>query len=154
MKKYIYSLLTAAVLLFAAGCSKDDDGPKTVDSGVVGQWHQTDWNGQMPSEFDVYVEFAVDGRCTIYQQVETSFFEKRTGTYAIEGARLTGVYSSGAPWRSAYDFTLSADGNTLTMTSNASAAVESVYVRTTIPEEIRNAPEVRSAHAADFPWIF
>lgn len=151
MKKYIYSLLTTALLVLSAGCSKDDDGPKTIHSGVVGEWHQTRWSNEMPEDFDVYVEFRTDGICTIYQKVESPVFEKRTGTFNVAGTRLSGAYSSGTPWRLDYDFELSGDGNTLTLTS---AAEESVYVRTTIPEEIRNVPEVRSALSEDFLLIF
>lgn len=151
MKKYIYSLLTTALLVLSAGCSKDDDGSKTIHSGVVGEWHQTRWSNEMPEDFDVYVEFRTDGRCTIFQRVESSVFEKRTGTFNVEGTRLSGTYSSGTPWRLDYEYELSGDGNTLTLTSQAE---ESVYVRTTIPEAIRNVPEVRSALSEDFLLIF
>ena len=44
MKKYIYSLFAAVLFLFSAGCSKDDDGSKNIDSGVVGEWRQTKWS--------------------------------------------------------------------------------------------------------------
>ena len=44
MKKHIYSLFAAALLVFCAGCSNDDDGPAISDKGVVGEWHLTSWN--------------------------------------------------------------------------------------------------------------
>ena len=59
MKKYIYSLFAAVLFLFSAGCSKDDDGSKNIDSGVVGEWRQTKWSNEAYADFDVYVEFSV-----------------------------------------------------------------------------------------------
>ena len=55
MKKYIYSLFAAVLFLFSAGCSKDDDGSKNIDSGVVGEWRQTKWSNEAYADFDVYV---------------------------------------------------------------------------------------------------
>ena len=69
MKKYIYSLFAAVLFLFSAGCSKDDDGSKNIDSGVVGEWHQTKWSNEAYADFDVYVEFLSDGTFNIFQKV-------------------------------------------------------------------------------------
>ena len=107
MKKYIYSLFAAVLFLFSAGCSKDDDGSKNIDSGVVGEWHQTKWSNR-----------------------------------------------DGEPWGASYAFELSGDGKTLTMISQTDKAEESVYTRTAIPEEVRNAPEVRSALSGALLRIF
>ena len=70
MKKYIYSLFAAVLFLFSAGCSKDDDGSKNIDSGVVGEWHQTKWSNEAYADFDVYVEFLSDGTFNIFQKVK------------------------------------------------------------------------------------
>ena len=125
MKKYIYSLFAAVLFLFSAGCSKDDDGSKNIDSGVVGEWHQTKWSNEAYADFDVYVEFLSDGTFNIFQ-----------------------------PWGASYAFELSGDGKTLTMISQTDKAEESVYTRTAIPEEVRNAPEVRSALSGALLRIF
>lgn len=74
MKKYIYSLFAAVLFLFSAGCSKDDDGSKNIDSGVVGEWRQTKWSNEAYADFDVYVEFLSDGTFNIFQKVETPTF--------------------------------------------------------------------------------
>lgn len=145
MRKYIYSLFAVTLMLLAAGCSKDDEGSKKVDPGVVGEWHQTKWNDESQADFDVYIEFLADGRFNIFQQVETSTYMKYSGGFQVEGKHLTGTYSSGESWRSSYDYELSGDGNTLTMTSTSSTAVVSIYTKTTIPEEVRNVREVRAA---------
>ena len=94
MKKYIYHLLAATLLVFFVGCS-EDDGP-TVAPSVVGEWHLTTWN-----------------------------------------------------WGSNYTYEV--NGDKLTTTSETSTAEVSVYTKTTIPDEVRNAPVVRSeATPADF----
>lgn len=66
MKKHIYSLFAAALLVFCAGCSNDDDGPAISDKGVVGEWHLTSWNHETPADFDVYVQFGADGKFDIF----------------------------------------------------------------------------------------
>lgn len=86
MKKYIYSLFAAVLFLFSAGCSKDDDGSKNIDSGVVGEWHQTKWSNEAYADFDVYVEFLSDGTFNIFQKVETPTFVCYSGDFAVNGA--------------------------------------------------------------------
>ena len=140
MKKYIYSLFAAVLFLFSAGCSKDDDGSKNIDSGVVGEWHQT--------------KFLSDGTFNIFQKVETPTFVCYSGDFAVNGAQLSGRYRDGEPWGASYAFELSGDGKTLTMISQTDKAEESVYTRTAIPEEVRNAPEVRSALSGALLRIF
>lgn len=150
MRKYIYFLFTVALLALSAGCSKDDDGPKYPDSGVVGEWHLTEWIDGTHSEFDVYIEFLSDGKFNSYEKVETSVYVRRSGNFTIDGTRLSGRYSSGKPWKTDYAFELSGDGKTLTMTSDTGIAEVSVYTRSAIPEAIRNVPEVRSTLPGGF----
>ena len=154
MKKYIYSLFAAVLFLFSAGCSKDDDGSKNIDSGVVGEWHQTKWSNEAYADFDVYVEFLSDGTFNIFQKVETPTFVCYSGDLADNGAQHSGGDRDGEPWGASYAFELSGDGKTLTMISQTDKAEESVYTRTAIPEEVRNAPEVRSALSGALLRIF
>ena len=96
MKKYIYSLFAAVLFLFSAGCSKDDDGSKNIDSGVVGEWHQTKWSNEAYADFDVYVEFLSDGTFNIFQKVETPTFAILRSTVRSFRA-VTATVSLGAP---------------------------------------------------------
>lgn len=150
MRKYIYFLLTVALFSLSAGCSKDDDGPKHIDSGVVGEWHLTEWLDGTHSEFDVYIEFLSDGKFNSYEKVETSVYVRRSGNFTVDGTRLSGRYNSGKPWKTGYAFELSGDGKTLTMTSDTDIAEVSIYTRSAIPEAIRNVPEVRSSLPGGF----
>ena len=122
MKKYIYSLFAAVLFLFSAGCSKDDDGSKNIDSGVVGEWRQTKWSNEAYADFDVYVEFLSDGTFNIFQKVETPTFVCYSGDFAVNGAQLSGRYRDGEPWGASYAFELSEDGKTLTMISQTDKA--------------------------------
>ena len=106
------------------------------------------------ADFDVYVEFLSDGTFNIFQKVETPTFVCYSGDFAVNGAQLSGRYRDGEPWGASYAFELSEDGKTLTMISQTDKAEESVYTRTAIPEEVRNAPEVRSALSGALLRVF
>lgn len=71
-----------------------------------------------------------------------------TGRYSIDGSRLTGVYDDGESWGNGYDFELTNDGNTLTMTTRTEPTETSVYSRTVIPDDVRNA---RTSRAGSSP---
>lgn len=142
-----------ALLKLSAGCSKNDDGPKYPDSGVVGEWHLTEWIDGTHSEFDVYIEFLSDGKFNSYEKVKTLVYVRRSGNFTIDGTRLLGRYSSGKPWKTDYAFELSDDGKTLTMISDTGIAEVSIYMRSAISEAMRNEPEVRSAPPRRIPVI-
>lgn len=147
MKKYIYHLLAATLLVFFVGCS-EDDGP-TVAPSVVGEWHLTTWNGETPTDFDIYMELKSDGTFNLFQKYQTSAFVCFTGNYSATENLLTGRYNDGVNWGSNYTYEV--NGDKLTTTSETSTAEVSVYTKTTIPDEVRNAPVVRSeATPTDF----
>lgn len=148
MKKHIFHLLAATLLLFFSGCSKSDEGPKVAPS-VVGEWHLTSWNGAAPTEFDIYMELKSDGTFDLYQKVSTSRYEWLTGSFTATQDRLTGRYSDGEPWSTAYTYAVS--GDKLTMTSQTGTPVESVYTKSPIPDGVRHGGLVRSGEtpAAD-----
>ena len=153
MKKYICSLFTTDLLVLAAGCSKDDDGPKNVDSGVVGEWHLAEWTNESHTDFDVYIEFRSDATFNIYEKVETSAYVRYSGESTVKETYLSGRYSSGLPWSADYTFELSNEGKTLTMTSATDTPEVSIYIKSSIPEAMRNAPQVRSALPEGFGWM-
>lgn len=59
------------------------------------------------------------------------------------------VTATGVAWSTDYTFELSDNGDTLTMTSATEGAEVSVYTRTPIPEEVLDAPQVRSGTLPD-----
>lgn len=145
MKKYIFHLLAATLLVFFAGCSEDDD--PTVAPDIVGEWHLATWNGENPTDFDVYMELLSNGSFNIYQKIETSLYVHYAGTFTATDNQLTGRYNDGVAWSSSYTYEVS--GETLTLTSTNSEV--SVYKKTTIPEEVRSAADAQPSSRADFP---
>ena len=144
MKKHLYHLLVFSLLgIFAASCSDDDDAPN-IQSEIVGEWRLTSWSESAPEGCEVYVEFTSAATFGLYQKVETSNYTKYTGRYSIDGSRLTGVYDDGESWGNGYDFELTNGGNTLTMTTRTEPAETSVYSRTIIPDDVRNARTSRA----------
>lgn len=115
----------------------------------MGEWHLTTWNGETPTDFDIYMELKSDGTFNLFQKYQTSAFVCFTGNYSATENLLTGRYNDGVNWGSNYTYEV--NGDKLTTTSETSTAEVSVYTKTTIPDEVRNAPVVRSeATPADF----
>ena len=144
MKKHLYHLLVFSLLgIFAASCSDDDDAPN-IQSEIVGEWRLTSWSENAPEGFEVYVEFTFgsdirtlsEGRNIELHQIHRALFDR--------GSRLTGVYDDGESWGNGYDFELTNGGNTLTMTTRTEPAETSVYSRTIIPDDVRNARTSRA----------
>ncbi|WP_290535906.1 lipocalin family protein [Alistipes sp.] len=140
MKTRIIQLLAATLLIFFTSCS-DDEGT-TIAPSLTGEWHLTSWNSETPTDFDVYMELRTDGTFRIYQRVETSTYVCYTGNFNASDNRLTGRYSDGENWGASYTYEVAEQ--TLTLTSETADAEVSVYTKETIPDEVRNAPEVRS----------
>jgi hypothetical protein len=78
-------------------------------------------------------------------------YVRYSGTYTAANGVLTGVYEDGSVWDSTYDYTISADGSQLTLTSQGNAAEVSVYVNEVIPEAVKTeAANTRSVEVEPF----
>lgn len=84
--------------------------------------------------------------------MNASVYEKYSGGF-IKGTFLRGRYNNDNPWRADYDIALSGDSNTLTVNGVVGISVVSTYVKATIHETIKNAPEVRSGLPEGITWI-
>lgn len=141
MKRFAYILLAAVLSAVICGCSKDE-GP-SVDRTILGNWRILTWNGTSSGDFDIYITFGADGSFCLYQRVDSPLYDRFTGTYSASDGILSGVYSDGTPWNTSYGYELSSSGNSLTMTG-VSGTETSVYVRSSIPEDVINAAGTRS----------
>ena len=127
----------AAALILAAACHKTPAKPSTP--AIVGEWQlssitvkSVEYAGQT---IDVYLGFAQDGTCEVYQMIGQGRFYKYSGTWEISGKTLTGKYSSGKAWATSYEATV--EGESLTLVSAKNGETD-VYQKVTIPDEIKN----------------
>lgn len=136
MKKVTILFCTLVGLLLSVGCTPTEKvNPYVKD--IVGEWHLSAWNGEKPIDFDAYINFQAEGTFEIYQQFGTVNYVQYLGNYKISDETLTGVYSDAKPFGSSYTMKFSADKNKLTLTSEEQFGEESVYVRASIPTDIK-----------------
>lgn len=134
MKAKFYLLTT---VLFAAlafvGCGKEKDAPKVDNTAkVVGEWHCAPEG----MDVDVYVAFDAAGTFDEYQRLGEGRYRHYAGTWSVTKNELSGVYADGTEWGSSY--TLSFDGDTMTLTANNESAEAMVYTKSVIPAEIKD----------------
>ena len=137
----IWSLV--AMLFFGlTSCETPDNGGtgngggNSVVKDIVDEWALVSWSDTDPV-FNVYVDFNEDGTFDIYQQVYSLNYEYYGGSYALAGDVLSGEYADGTAWATTYTVSVSEDRSQLTMTSQESVGVTSVYFKESIPEEIK-----------------
>ncbi len=147
MKRYIILLWVMAAALFLPGCEKDN----AEKSAITGEWKLTGWSIETSETFEVYINFMDNGTFLIYQNVETALFVTYSGTYSTANGYVTGVYSDGVPWGAAYKYSLSDDGNQLTMTTDTELSETSIYTRTVIPDSVKQGQNATSRADAAIP---
>ena len=134
MKKNINLIMAVlcAALLFV-GCGKEKDTPKVNNATkIVGEWHCAPEG----YDVDVYVAFDADGSFEEYQRLGEGRYRHYAGTWSVDKSVLSGVYADGTEWGSTY--TLSFEGETMTLTANNESAEAIVYTKTTIPAEVKD----------------
>ena len=134
MKKLLYMILFA--LLVIPGCSKPDaEKPLTLEQKLCNEWR----GSELSVDAAVYVSFLADGTFELYQKMEEGF-ELRRGTWTLTGDVLSGKYNDNEDW--AADYTVSVEGNKLTMISRNEGAETSIYVQCAIPSVIKEGSTV------------
>ena len=131
MKKILYIL--SAVLLMTA-C--DQKGDMTPEQKLCGEWCSTD----LPTGGSLYLSFTENNIFELYQQITEGRHRLYRGTWQLEGDILTGKYNDGEDWSAAYKVTLGT--NSMTLTSMNESALETVYKRASIPENIKTGSVV------------
>lgn len=129
---YLFATLLFAALAFV-GCGKEKDTPKVNNATkVVGEWHYAPEG----MDVDVYVAFTAEGTFDEYQRLGEGRYRHYAGTWSVNKSTLSGVYADGTEWGSSY--TLSFDGDTMTLTADNDSAEAIVYTKTTIPAEVKD----------------
>lgn len=106
-------------------------------SAIGGVWHLTSWRGTTPS-FEVYMEITATGGITLYQRIDSLYWDVYQSTAAIENGVIYGVYTDGVSWATSYS--LSVAGDTMTWVSIADSTDISVYTRSSLPTSMPTAP--------------
>ena len=134
MKAKFYLLMTALCATLAlVGCGKEKDAPKVDNTvKVVGEWHCAPED----MDVDVYVAFDAAGTFDEYQRLGEGRYRHYAGTWSVAKNELSGVYADGTEWGSSY--TLSFDGDTMTLTANNESAEAMVYTKSVIPAKIKD----------------
>ena len=133
MKARIYFLTAVLCALALVGCGKEKDTPKVNNATkVVGEWHCAPEG----YDVDVYVAFDADGSFEEYQRLGEGRYRHYAGTWSVNKSELSGVYADGTEWGSSY--TLSFNGDTMTLTANNDSAEAIVYTKCEIPTEVKS----------------
>lgn len=127
-------LLIISAVLILASCGKDGKKKTTADY-LYGEWHST----SISVTGDVYISFTDDMKFEMFQKIGEGAYRLYRGSWNVEEDLLTGRYNDGEDWAAAY--TVTVDDRSLTMISTNDAAEKSTYIRTEIPEDVRNSSE-------------
>lgn len=106
-------------------------------SSIEGVWHLTSWRGMEPS-FEVYMDITSTGGVTLYQRIESRYWDIYQSTADIKDGVIYGVYTDGVAWGATYS--LAIDGDTMTWVSTTDPTDVSVYTRSTLPTSMPTAP--------------
>ena len=124
MKRLQILFLVAAALLMM-GCKKDSSA--TLD--ITGTWELMDIKtkaAQIGEEtIEVTIVFKADNTFSLSQMLGQGRPVAYSGTWQLDGTRLSGKYSDGKAWGAAYQVAL--DGSTLTMTPEIANAESYIY---------------------------
>ena len=134
MKAKFYLLMTVLCATLAlVSCGKEKNAPKVDNTAkVVGEWHCAPED----MDVDVYVAFDAAGTFDEYQRLGEGRYRHYAGTWSVAKNDLSGVYADGTEWGSSY--TLSFDGDTMTLTANNESAEAMVYTKSVIPAKIKD----------------
>ena len=150
MKRIIYFIF-AAMLLISCGGDKNEGGGTTEPTPGPGtdpepevtladlicrEWHST----SLPIDADIYIDLKNDFKFELYQQIGEGAYRLYRGTWNVEEDILMGKYNDGESWAASY--TVSLDGNKMTLTSKNDAAEVSKYEAKSIPENVKSGCEV------------
>ena len=108
-----------------------------VTPSIEGVWHLSSWRGATPS-FDVYMDITATGGITLYQRIESIYWDVYQSTATISNGVISGVYTDKVAWGASYNLVV--EGDTMTWTSTADSTDVSVYTRSSLPASMPTAP--------------
>lgn len=140
MKKMLYAVLAALFILVS--CKDKPEPEKLVD--ISGDWQISKVEVKSVTigsvDVDVYLRFTTGGGFELYQMLGSGRYRVFTGSWKLEEDVLSGTYSDGKAWGSAYKLE-KPDDNTLRLTSVSTNPEVDTYTRTTIPQTVIDTAE-------------
>ena len=114
-------------------------------ASIAGVWHLTSWRGATPS-FEVYMDITSTGGVTLYQRIDSLYWDVFQSTAAISNGVISGLYTDNVAWGASYSVTVA--GDTMTWIATNDSSDVSVYTRSTLPSSMPTAP-TRAAVVAE-----
>ena len=133
----IKTVAIAAVLVFT-GCEKEKEKEQSLSD--LGRKLCGEWKLETPAETNVYLAFAADMTFEEYQRLDEGGYELRRGTWQLDQSLLSGKYNDGTDWSSTYSIMIA--DKVMTMISGNEDAIEYSYMKTDIPDAIKENCEV------------
>ena len=143
MKKLLY-IFTITVLALT-GCQKE----KTLKENICCEWR----GAELSADAGIYINFIANGNFELYQKLNSEYFELKKGKWSLDGNILSGIYDDQEPWSTSYK--VSVVGNKLTMIAQDGTNETNVYVKTTIPEAVKESctTVAKSGHTDSSRWL-
>lgn len=137
MKRVLYAVAIAA-LCFLTACGGNDKPGKeeTKASDIAGAWELSDivTKASLGSvAVSVYLDFASDGKFTLYQKIGEGRYTKFAGTFALEKGVLSGKYSDGKAWG---PYNASVDKTSLTLEKEGGKETDVYRKIDAVPAEV------------------
>lgn len=133
MKARIIIATIAALLL--AGCGNNE---KPVALDVTGQWELIGLETKAiqigDEKIEVYMDLKADKTFQLWQKLGEGRYRNYNGTWALTESTLTGKYSDGKEWGSAYE--VSREGDNLIMKETKTGTETYTYKSCVIPSEL------------------
>ena len=114
-------------------------------SSIAGVWHLTSWRGAEPS-FEVYLDITATGGLTLYQRIDSRYWDVYQSTAYVESGVISGVYTDNVAWSTSYNLAVAED--TMTWTSTTDPEDVSIYTRSTLPTNMPTA-STRAASSSE-----
>lgn len=139
-KTAVAAIMLAGIMFSATSCGEKIKSGKT---DISGEWELVSFDGIATGNesISVYIAFSSNGTFELFQKLGEGRHVRYSGTYALTNNVLSGQYSSGDPFGTAYEVEL--QSSTLTLTADNKE--KSIYKKSAIPEKVRSeAASVKS----------
>lgn len=134
MKKVL--LFAAVLMLGLTACHKEPQDLKPGADALAGNWELVSVETKASVgdvNVSVYITFTAPDSFTLYQKIGEGRYTVFTGTYAVEDALLSGVYSNNKKWG---PYTLNLADDMLKLTSANGGEVDSYRKIGEIPASV------------------